>query len=51
MQCLEVKVGDDMCVKLVAHRMTALALKKQMKFEKESYRIIRNTSSVITIIP
>ena len=34
MQCLEVKVGDDMCVKLVAHRMTALALKKQMKFEK-----------------
>lgn len=34
MQCLEVKIGDDMCVKLVAHRMTALALKKQMKFEK-----------------
>lgn len=34
MQCLEVKVGNDMCVKLVAHRMTALALKKQMKFEK-----------------
>lgn len=34
LQCLEVKVGDDMCVKLVAHRMTALALKKQMKFEK-----------------
>ena len=34
MQCLEVKVGDDMCVKLVAHRMTALALKKQMKIEK-----------------
>lgn len=34
MQCLEVKVGDDMCVRLVAHRMTALALKKQMKFEK-----------------
>ena len=34
MQCLEVKVGDDMCVNLVAHRMTALALKKQMKFEK-----------------
>lgn len=34
MQCLEVKVGDDMCIKLVAHRMTALALKKQMKFEK-----------------
>lgn len=34
MQCLEVKVVDDMCVKLVAHRMTALALKKQMKFEK-----------------
>lgn len=34
MQCLEVKVCDDMCVKLVAHRMTALALKKQMKFEK-----------------
>lgn len=34
MQCLEVKVGDDMCVKLVAHRMTALSLKKQMKFEK-----------------
>ena len=34
MQCLEVKVGDDMCVKLVAHRMTALVLKKQMKFEK-----------------
>lgn len=34
MQCLEVKVGDDMCVKLAAHRMTALALKKQMKFEK-----------------
>jgi len=34
MQCLEAKVGDDMCVKLVAHRMTALALKKQMKFEK-----------------
>lgn len=34
MQCIEVKVGDDMCVKLVAHRMTALALKKQMKFEK-----------------
>lgn len=34
MQCLEMKVGDDMCVKLVAHRMTALALKKQMKFEK-----------------
>lgn len=34
MQCLEVKVGDDMCVNLVAHRMTSLALKKQMKFEK-----------------
>ena len=34
MQCLGVKVGDDMCVKLVAHRMTSLALKKQMKFEK-----------------
>lgn len=34
MQCLEVKIGDDMCVKLVAHRMTSLALKKQMKFEK-----------------
>ena len=34
MQCLEVKVGDDMCVRLVAHRMTTLALKKQMKFEK-----------------
>ena len=34
MQCLEVKVGDDMCVRLVAHKMTALALKKQMKFEK-----------------
>lgn len=34
MQCLEIKVGDDMCVKLVAHRMTALALKKKMKFEK-----------------
>ena len=34
MQCLEVKVGDDMCIKLAAHRMTALALKKQMKFEK-----------------
>ena len=34
MQCLGVKVGDDMCVNLVAHRMTALALKKQMKFEK-----------------
>ena len=29
MQCLEVKVGDDMCVKLVAHRMTALALKNK----------------------
>lgn len=25
---------DDMCVKLVAHRLTSLALKKQMKFEK-----------------
>ena len=34
MQCLEVKIGDDMCVKLVAHRLTSLALKKQMKFEK-----------------
>jgi hypothetical protein len=34
MQCLEVKVGDDMCIKLIAHRMTALALKKQMKFKK-----------------
>ena len=34
MYCLEVKVEDDMCVKLIAHRMTALALKKQMKFEK-----------------
>lgn len=34
MHCLEVKVGDDMCIKLAAHRMTALALKKQMKFEK-----------------
>ena len=34
LQCLEVKVGDDMCIKLTAHRMTALALKKQMKFEK-----------------
>lgn len=34
LQCLEAKVGDDMCVKLIAHRMTALALKKQMKFEK-----------------
>lgn len=34
MQCLEVKVSDDMCVKMVAHKMTALALKKQMKFEK-----------------
>lgn len=38
MQCLEVKVGDDMCVRLVAHRMTALALKKQMKFEKRKLR-------------
>lgn len=34
MQCLEVKVCDDMCVKMIAHRMTSLALKKQMKFEK-----------------
>lgn len=34
MQCLEVKVGDDMCINLVAHRMTSLSLKKQMKFEK-----------------
>lgn len=34
LQCLEVKIGDDMCAKLVAHRMTALALKKQMKFGK-----------------
>lgn len=50
MQCLEVKIGDDMCVKLVAHRLTSLALKKQMKFEKESYRIFRNMSLVITII-
>ncbi|MFR7914868.1 hypothetical protein [Eubacterium ramulus] len=40
----------DMCVKLVAHRLTSLALKKQMKFEKESYRIFRNMSLVITII-
>ena len=47
---LEVKIGDDMCVKLVAHRLTSLALKKQMKFEKESYRIFRNMSLVITII-
>lgn len=34
LQCIEVKIGNDMCVKLVTHRMTALALKKQMKFEK-----------------
>lgn len=34
MQCLEIKVGYDMCVKLTAHRMTALALKKQMKFKR-----------------
>lgn len=34
MQCIEIKVGNDMCVKMVAHKMTALALKKQMKFNK-----------------
>lgn len=34
LQCIEVKIGNDMCIKLVAHRMTALAFKKQMKFGK-----------------
>lgn len=34
MQCIEVKIGADMCIKMTTHRMTALALKKQMKFEK-----------------
>ncbi len=37
LNCLEIKVERNMCVKLMAHSMTSLALKKQMIFEKRKF--------------
>lgn len=34
LQCLEVKVGEDRCLRLTARKLSSLALKKYMKFEK-----------------
>lgn len=34
MNCLEIHVGDDMCMHINAHRMNTLRLKARMKFEK-----------------
>lgn len=34
LDCLEIRIGSDMCVHMSAHRMTSIRLKNRMKFEQ-----------------
>ncbi|MFC5452179.1 hypothetical protein [Paenibacillus aestuarii] len=34
LDCLELKIGNDMCLHLLAHRLSAYALKNKMEFKK-----------------
>ena len=38
LDCLEIKVNRDMCLSMIAHKMTALVLKNKMNFEKRKLK-------------
>ncbi|OGO76484.1 MAG: hypothetical protein A2Y23_01850 [Clostridiales bacterium GWB2_37_7] len=37
LDCLELKVSSDMCLNMMAHRMSSITLRKKMKFEKRQF--------------